>query len=44
MIDADHHEVELERWLQAEPDDKEREQEALDRGGYDYPVPAEERG
>ena len=42
--EADHHEVALDLWLQAEPSPAEVEQELRDRGGYDYPVPADDRG
>jgi hypothetical protein len=43
-VEADRHEVALDLWLQAEPNPAELEQEVRDRGGYDYPVPADDRG
>jgi len=44
MIEPDYHESALDLWLQAEPDQAEVEQAERDKGGYDYPVPADDRG
>jgi hypothetical protein len=43
-VEPDHHEAALDLWLQAEPDPAEVEQDFRDRLGYDYPVPADDRG
>lgn len=38
MIDR---EAEVDKWVQAEPDDRELEQAERDRRTYDFPVPTQ---